>query len=479
MGKSTNRTGFLLLLAFAGALLVMGCGEAFDPPNAGETGKTVAISGIIFNQSNEPVEGTLVEITSPPQNKASTVTDTSGAYSFAIQVESATNVTIRASKENFEPVTKTITVSGGQNFSNVNLILSSADDDDPGVDGEPEGPAAIILTNTPLQAINIAETGDEVSAPFTFVVQDSAGRPVEEPVEVQFSIISGPGGGESLVPSSVTTDAQGQVTTTLFSGNKAGPVKVQALIQRDDIGLIIRSTPVLIAIHGGFPDPEHFSISVDKFNFEGYSINNQRNTVNVILGDKFSNPVKPGTVVYFETTGGIIQGSAATDNDGLASVELISGDPRPDDPVPGSGGRPGYATVTATTVGADNNEISKEVIVVFSTSQAVISGSPTTFNIPPGGGASFSYTVTDLNGNPMATGTQIAVKAGEGIEVTGDAAFTLGNFLFPGPGSTEFSFSIRDIDEESSAAASLTLQITVTTPSGNTTTYSGISGTRH
>jgi hypothetical protein len=78
----------------------------------------------------------------------------------------------------------------------------------------------------------------------------------------------------------------------------------------------------------------------------------------------------------------------------------------------------------------------------------------------------------------MATGTQISIEAGEGIEISGDANFTLGNNLFPGPGSTEFRFSIRDTDDETNEAADLTIQITVTTPSGNTTTFSGISGTR-
>jgi hypothetical protein len=115
---------------------------------------------------------------------------------------------------------------------------------------------------------------------------------------------------------------------------------------------------------------------------------------------------------------------------------------------------------------------------VFSTSEALISATPTTFDLDPNGGASFSYTVTDLNGNPMAAGTTIVVEGGEGIEVTGDNDFTLGNHVVPGPGSTEFSFSIRDTDNESNDPADLTISIEVTSPLGNTSTYSGIQGTR-
>lgn len=240
----------------------------------------------------------------------------------------------------------------------------------------------------------------------------------------------------------------------------------------------IKSTPVLVAIHGGFPDEDHFSISPDKFNFESYDINGIRNPVTVIVGDKFSNPVKPGTVVYFNSTGGIIQGSGETDSDGTVTVDMISGDPRPNDNIDGSGGRPGYSTVTATTVDENNNPISKEINVVFSTRAAQISATPTTFDLDPNGGEKFSYTVTDMNGNPMAAGTQIKVEAGQGIEVTGDADFTLGNHLFPGPGATEFNFSIRDTDDQSNDPADLTINISVTTPSGNTTTYTEISGTR-
>lgn len=480
-------TSFFRFGAFAVAILFLilhGCGEAFD---ANDPDETITISGRVVDQSNsQPVAEAFVEIVSPPESQQSTTTDSTGQYSFTIEASGSVSLTINASKSDFEPFSQTINVSPGSDFTGINLELTSTSDgendgDDEGnVGGEPAGAAAIVLTGSPLQAINISETGDVVSAPFTFQVQDSAGRALnaDNPAEVQFRLLSSPGGGEEIVPATATTDVQGNVTTTLFSGNTAGAVKVQALIEREDIGLAIKSSPVVIAIHGGFPDPDHFSIGADNFNFEGYSVNNLRNTISVIVGDKYSNPVKPGTVVYFETTGGIIQGSGQTDADGVVEVDLISGDPRPNDNIPGSSGRPGYATVTASTVDENDNPISKDVNIVFSTSGASIGASPLTFDLKPNGGAPFNYTVTDLNGNPMAAGTQISVNAGDGIEVTGNADITLGNNLFPGPGTTEFSFSIRDTDDENDDPAALTIQISVTTPSGNTTTFSGISGTR-
>lgn len=444
---------------------------------------------VVESGTGSPIKSAVVEVTQPAELQQTATTDSVGNFSFDVEPGNETaNVSIEISKQGYETAQTSFKLAPETNVDDLIIELSSSNNNDgdgdegeDSVGGEPEGPAAIILDGIANQAINIKETGDQVSTAFTFVVQDSAGRPINnnEAVDVEFSILSGPGGDEELIPKTATTNAQGKVTSSLFSGNVAGPVKIQASIDRPDLGVTIKSSPVLVAIHGGFPDPNHFSIAPDKFNFVGYDINGVRNTVTVIVGDKFSNPVKPGTVVYFSTTGGVIQGSGETDEDGIVEVDLISGDPRPSDNISGSGGRPGYATVTATTVDENNNRISKDINVVFSTNKDIqISASPTTFDLDPNGGQKFSYTVTDGNGNPMAAGTEIKVEAGEGMEVTGDADFTLGNHLFPGPGATEFNFSIRDTDDETNDPAPLTIDISVTTPSGNTKTYSEISGTR-
>ena len=316
-------------------------------------------------------------------------------------------------------------------------------------------------------------------------MQDSAGRnlDLDNQIEVNFSILVGPDGGEGLLPETSTTNASGRVITNLYSGTKSGVVQIQAEIVREDIGLTIRSRPIAVTIHGGFPDADHFSLAPNKYNFEGYTINGRTNEITAILGDEFSNPVKPGTAVYFSTTGGVIEGSTQgnTNNQGFATVQLISGARRPNDsqtvdgtPFP----RDGLATITASTVNKDNQLIEKSVNVVFSTSNATITANPTTFDLAPGGGDTFTYTVTDLNGNPMAAGTTITVDAGDGIEVTGDVNFTLGNFIFPGPSATEFTFSIRDIDDDSNEPADLSINITVVSPSGNETTLTPITGTR-
>lgn len=472
----------LLTLVCALSLALYGCGNL-----SGSDAEETLISGQVSEQgSGSAVQGAIVRITSPAALSQTVTSDSLGNFTFAIELDSTISVTITAEKQGFNLQTTTFSLAPGNDVQNLSLSLQAegdnggGEDDGEGVGGESGGAAAIILTGISEETINIAESGGIVNSAFTFEVQDSAGRTIDlsKAVDVNFTIVAGPGGGESLTPEVVRTNSSGKATSNLFSGNAAGTVKIQAQVVRDDVGLTIQSKPIVIAIHGGFPDFDHFSLAPEKFNFEGYSINNVRNPISVIVGDKFSNPVKPGTPVYFKTTGGVIQGSGATNEDGEVTVDLISGDPRPSDAITGSGGRPGYATVTAITQDENDNDIEKSLNIVFSTSGASISASPTTFNLDPNGGASFDYTVTDLNGNPMAAGTEISISGGEGIEITGDTDITLGNHLFPGAGATEFSFSIRDTDEDSNDPADLTIKITVTSPSGNVTTYSGISGTR-
>ncbi len=472
-----------LLLIFATLLALSAC-------ESSNSDTSVSISGIVINQSTgKPLYQAVVEIISPVELNATSVTDSSGAFSFkGIEIDATTDIVIEAKKTGFDRVSITVVASKGLEVSLDNPLVLIPEDEDPddedgggddGVQGPSTGPAAIILTSIPKQAINIAETGDEISSAFTFQVQDSAGRALSNSnsVIVNFEIISGPGGGEAVTPASIETNADGKVTTSLFSGNRAGPVKIQASITRPELGLTIKSTPVLIAIHGGFPDQDHFSLTLAKRNIEGYNFNNVRDEVTVIVGDEFSNPVKPGTVVYFNTTGGTIQGSKETDADGLATVELITAKPRPNENIVGSGGRPGYGYVIASTIGKSNQPVIDSTVVLFSGLPQTPTVTPTTFNIAPNGGVSFNYEVTDQFGNPLAAGTKFKVEVGEGLAASGDVDFTLGDYLFPGVGSTQFSFSVSDIDDENDDPGETTIKISVTTPKNQTSSIT-LSGTR-
>ncbi|MEK9138204.1 MAG: Ig-like domain-containing protein [Bacteroidota bacterium] len=188
--------------------------------------------------------------------------------------------------------------------------------------------AAIALIQASLNAISVREVGADETTLLTFEVRDSLGVPVDQAhqANVSFFIQSGPGGGEYVAPTSALTQGStGRVQTTLSSGIKAGVVQIVA--QTIVGSRTIRSAPVIVNIFGGFPDQAHFSIGSDKLNFPGYNILNLTNRITVIAGDKYSNPVRPGTAVYFRTTGGTINVplTAYTSNDGVATATLRSG----------------------------------------------------------------------------------------------------------------------------------------------------------
>lgn len=456
------------LFLFLAIILLTSC----SPTDSG-VDDAVLISGEVINQTTgNTIEDALVEITAPSALRQTTTTDSIGTFSFLIEADSAIQVSIQAEKQGFNAQTTTFRVVPENEYTGITLELQSQDTgggDEDGVSGESGGAAAIILENVTESAINIAETGGVVNSAFTFAVQDSAGRAIDlaNAVDVHFSIVSGPGGGESLTPSVVRTNARGLATSNLFAGNAAGVVKIQAEITRDDISLVVRSKPIVISIHGGYPDDDHFSISAGLFNFEGFSRDGIRNPISVIVGDRFSNPVKPGTPVYFSSTGGIIQGSGETNGDGEISVDLISGGNRQllDHPTLGFG----YATVTAVTYDENDAELVKEINILFSgpPSTSNITVTPSTFSIPANGSASFSYVATDINGNPLPAGTSVSIEVAEGLEASGDVDFEIPNALFPGPGVTEFTFTVADVDDEASNVQGTEITIKVETPAGD------------
>ncbi len=466
-------------------LLLVSCQSADDD--------SVTIQGTVQdNDTGVGLENAAVIISSSGDlNGTFTSSDSTGAYIFRdLNVSEATDLGIRASLSGYETLTKNVTALPGQLINlNFNLVEETDDTPDPGtgdgggddiVEGEPGVPAAITLLNVSEESINIRQTGGISSTTFSFVIQDSAGRAMDasSPVTVNFRIINGPDGGEAVVPTTVETNDEGKVVTSLFSGDSAGVVRVEAYINRED-GETISSKPVLVAIHGGFPSSDHFFVSTPNRNIEGYGYiypEAPENIYSIIasVGDRFGNPVKQGTSVDFRSlNSGIVQGSAVTNDDGFAGVRYFPNGATPS-------GHPngiGFFDVQAHTVDEDNNSINRTITLLFTTRTAIITFTDTDFDVPANGSDNVAFTVTDLNGYPMAAGTTISVSSTAGIEVAGDASVKLGDYFTGGLGVTEFTITLSDIDETSSATVASSVTVTVTTPSGNQTTAT-LSGTR-
>ena len=165
-----------------------------------------------------------------------------------------------------------------------------------------------------------------------FVVKDSVGGVVSG-ADVSFKLVSSTG-GVTLSAATATSDANGEVQTIVQSGTRSGPVVVKATITVN--GVDISTTSTGLAIQSGIPSQSHFSLSIDKFNIEGYNIDNNTATLTASLADRFGNPVPDGTTVSFSQSGfefgagGRVQGSCDTSN-GTCSVVWSSQDPRPTD----------------------------------------------------------------------------------------------------------------------------------------------------
>lgn len=442
----------LIALAF----LMYSCDDIYDP---------ITVSGSVVDvSSGSPVADATVTITSPSDLSASTFSNENGEFLFEeVAVDSIIDITLQASKEGFSTDEITVLAAPDRGLVVPDLKLRNQQGDDGGgvVSGSTGGAAAIELVSLSSEVINISETGGNVNSAFTFEVQDSTGRPIgpQNAVDVSFVITNGPGGAEGISPEVVRTDENGTVTSNIFSGNRAGNLSIEARIDRPEVGLTIRSKPILLTIHGGFPDLEHFSIAADVFNFEGLAINGNRNPITVIVGDKFSNPAKPGTPVYFNTTGGVIQGSGVTDDDGQVEVELLSGDPRPSD---------GYLTIRAHTFNENDQEIVRTIPILFSgpPTSGNINVTPSTFNIPANGSQRFEMEITDVNGNVLPFNTSITVTPSDGMTVDGDVDISIPNTLGSGEGITRFFFTAQDSDEENSDSQEVSIRIQVDTPGG-------------
>jgi len=428
----------LKILPLALFCLTLNCGNSPTGPS-----DAALIQGRVVESDNlRPVADVLVRSASFAAN---TTTDENGKYSLTVQLADSAQriVSLIFSKSGFrDAVVSPISIKNGTITNLPDAILAKTGDA-----AESSGQAAsIVLTEIETDILAVRGSGGNESGKLTFEVRDSTGVPVDlaNKVNVHFSITGGPLGGEFLAPDTVTSDISGLVTTTINSGTKAGALQIVAEIP----GTGIASAPVPITVHGGLPDAAHFTVGSTKKNFAGFRNANLENTIIVIVGDKYSNPVQPGTAVQFQTSGGIIQGSATTDLTGRASVTLISGNPLPlgipREPFPFD--QPGYAKVTAQTVGENQQTIVDRTIVLFSGSTRITLNSPSPpYTIAAKQSLTFNYTVSDENGNPLVQGTTIRVATTRG-DVAGDTNVQLDDFLVRGVGSTDFTFILTNND---------------------------------
>ncbi|MDP3844586.1 MAG: Ig-like domain-containing protein [Oxalobacteraceae bacterium] len=165
--------------------------------------------------------------------------------------------------------------------------------------------------------------GRKESAVVTFKVVDQNNNGLSG-VAVAFKATTTTG-GLTVLPSSGTTDALGNVTTTVSSGTIPTPVRVIAEAVRNSV--TISGLSDALTISTGLPVQRSMSLSADKYNIEGLDYDNVIADVTILMADQYGNPISDNTAINFVTEGGAVGSSAqgaCTTLDGGCTVTLKS-----------------------------------------------------------------------------------------------------------------------------------------------------------
>lgn len=218
-----------------------------------------------------------------------------------------------------------------------------------GLDVDPANIGAIQFTGSSVTGSSIVLKGSggqgrQEAAQINFKVVDQQGKALPG-VDVNFSATTNTG-GLTVSPTRATTDASGNVFTTVSSGTIPTPVRVSAEATRN--GAKISGLSDTLTISTGLPIQKSMSMSAAKFNIEGLEYDNETTSITVLMADQYGNPVSDNTAVNFVSEGGAIgtsaQGGCVT-KDGGCSVNLRSQAFRPLD---------GRVTVLAYAQGIEN-----------------------------------------------------------------------------------------------------------------------------
>ena len=338
--------------------------------------------------------------------------------------------------------------------------------------------SSLTLASIDNSEISVRGTGAAEISRLVFQARDSIGNAVDvlKRAYVTFSILpvggllmpDGTPGGEFLFSAGDSTDVGGQVSTTLNAGTAAGVVQVVA--RANQFGRVITSSPVRVTIAGGLPDAAHFTALLTPQNMPGWTNDLVAvGAVAVQVGDKFGNPVQPGTALYFTTSGGLVTASGKTDGAGHASATLYGGLPYPID-----NGTPGVGHITIQTIGEGGAPIVKTIPFLFSGAPTITFpayGSGTLPAIADGSFIDIDYYLRDANGNPLSAGNTATVT------LTGAGASALSMSLNSSvtttdtklPADQQYKVRLSDPSQGSGIGGAFTMTITVAGPNGTAT----------
>jgi hypothetical protein len=311
--------------------------------------ETVQATAVVVDSTGSPVQGVVVKFAEDgtallkfAPTTGTALTDASGVATVDIKAADAGTAGAASVK-----ATATL---GSQSLSGSTAIQITAGTGG----GTVATPAAInfvgtVPSGTAIVVKGAGGSGRSESAILTFKVVDATNTPVNA-TSVNFSINAN-SGGATITPASAQTNANGEVTVTVFSGTQPASVIVTATsaavpaIKTQSDTLIVSNDVVL---------PAGFEIVAEKYNLDG-GLTGDKTKVTAYVRDQFGNPVADGVAVNFTTDYGVVASSTlggCTTVNGTCTVDFKVQEPR---------GPNGIATVIGTVRIGDTQVVSDSI----------------------------------------------------------------------------------------------------------------------
>ncbi len=487
---------FLFIAVGILSIASFNCKESVTP--AEEEARSVRIFGKIVESRQNivyPVQGVEVKLTGTSIDFLDS-TDQDGNYRFQFILNDPADIVLSFKKSGYQiinPISFSVDPLTAYPIPTMTIELDTTTTVGGGGGGILPGsgmPHSVAYISPTTLDLKVYGVGGNETAIIIYEVRDSLGFPISlsQRDTVIFSIEGPPiAGGAYVAPATALTNAAGRVATTINSGTVAGVLQVIASLRRESDGVTVQSTPTRVVINAGLPDQLHFSLGPARFNFAAYNWIGRTDDIGVQVGDKYTNPVHPGTAVYFSTTGGIIGAAGYTGITGHATVKLYSGNPQPRAtldpliyPVSWVGDGTGYAWIKAQTMGESAVLVKDSILMLFS-GVPVITVSPSySINVLRGGSQTFDVNISDQHGNPLAPGTLISssieFSPPEGTnwsaKIGGLPTEPFADHIFRGPGTTDFRLQVLDgTPGGTPTPMPVVVKISVSGANGTTTVY--------
>ena len=194
-------------------------------------------------------------------------------------------------------------------------------------------PATINLEFDPKE-IGVKNTGQNQTVNIYATVKDNKNNIVDDGTLVKFSIIYSPPGVSFNTSEPIPTVA-GVARISCSSGTVSGSARIRAeVLTKDGESTGISATSSELIIHAGPPYIEdinspwttHLQIVARRLNIWA---GQDTTALSILVGDKYNNPVDPGTAIYITTSGGVVTTKSFTDVNGMVIDTIFAGNPFP------------------------------------------------------------------------------------------------------------------------------------------------------